>query len=326
MSLQNLKFVVNEKPYCVWDFDLKNKNREFIQNFEVNHFEFLSNLFENLWNNEEDDNNKQALSIEIRRSYSLALETFFSILGAALQAPDCIPGYLAKYRLSDLRNLVKRIYNSEKFLSRFDLENFDFISISKFIHFIEIDDEKKLNQIVEQYGILWKRFAQDFLDDKLSKEYNSMKHGFRTKSGGFSVSIGKQKPPNKSADPKDMKSFGGSTYGAQYFLDENYDKSGMNFTLSINLQNWNPENFINGLQLISFSLNNIFSFLKQFENFCSGETKYIVPSDLSGFDAPWKIPIPAANVAIKEKFDSKCIKLCSKDDILKNMKIKYTRT
>jgi hypothetical protein len=53
---------------------------------------------------------------------------------------------------------------------------------------METDIEFK-TKIEISFSSLWKHFAEDFLRDGFSEEYNSIKHGFRLRIGGFSLAM-----------------------------------------------------------------------------------------------------------------------------------------
>jgi len=48
----------------------------------------------------------QRAAVALRSAYSHALETFFALLFAAIQAPDCVPAWLALYQPAELVALV----------------------------------------------------------------------------------------------------------------------------------------------------------------------------------------------------------------------------
>jgi len=58
-------------------------------------------------------------AIALRMAYSQGLETLFAFLGAAVQAPDCVVGYLLRYENRDLNSLIDKIrHNSRRAAGR----------------------------------------------------------------------------------------------------------------------------------------------------------------------------------------------------------------
>ena len=98
-------FAIDEKPYCIWDPDLDELNLEFICGIDSEYWAFLADTY--LAAGTTDDRKQQA-ALAMRASYCQGLETFFALLFATLQAPDCVVGWMHKYELGDLRKLVKK--------------------------------------------------------------------------------------------------------------------------------------------------------------------------------------------------------------------------
>lgn len=306
------RFAVDENAFCVWDLDLEQKNKEFIQDFNTKFFDFLSGMYHNHWENENNEKAKQYLSFMIRTSYSHALESLFSLMCATIQAPDCVYGWLNKYRITDLRNLVLKIKNKQPIYTKLNLENISFISISDLFHPFDIKDKKKNRLMKKKFADLWLRYANDFLDEKISKEYNNIKHGFRAKNGGFEITISSDK---KFTDSK-VHSFGGSKYGSTFFSLEKIGESNTNSTVLRNFQNWEPLNFMYALQSISWSISNIIAFLKLILKFDKSSVKFVGPSDLESFNEPFKRVVKVSNASIKEEFKIDQMRILSKDEIL----------
>ncbi len=89
--MQYSKFVVDELPFCVWEWDLRDRNLEFINDFDPAYFKYLANVHRQSFETEE---HKQHAGLSLRTSYVHGLETFFAILFATIQAPDCVIGWL----------------------------------------------------------------------------------------------------------------------------------------------------------------------------------------------------------------------------------------
>ncbi len=107
MTLQNTIIVVNDEPYCIWEVDLEKRNLEFIEGIDVDYFEYLLNLHLNA-----EDEKRAAIALRITLHH--AVETFFSLLGAYIQAPDCAYAWVAKCHTEELRSLIKKVVDGDQ--------------------------------------------------------------------------------------------------------------------------------------------------------------------------------------------------------------------
>ena len=113
----NCSFAVDNRPHCVWNLDLPNRNRAFLSRLDPGHFEYLAECHSQGL----DGPNQTRAVIAICFTYCHALEAFFSLLFAGLQAPHCVPGWLQSYTLGDLRSLISKVENGRAILSRIRL-------------------------------------------------------------------------------------------------------------------------------------------------------------------------------------------------------------
>ena len=254
--------VVDDTPYCFWDWDIKGKNIDFIKHFDPKYFEYLAAMHYRIIDSEDSDNKeKQYSSIAIRNAYSHALETLFALMGAMFQAPDCVAGWLKKYKTVELYSLVKKIHRNQKFRKKIILSEYSWKGISETVHQFKLEDETKTREIKDNFAAFWQRLANDFLDKEFQSEYNSIKHGYRVQPGGFKLAFGLQTEFGKPAPPEKMQLLGGSDYGSTFFIEEYPAGDKNNIWLRRKSRNWLPKNFVHALNLISMSIENIKSFL-----------------------------------------------------------------
>ena len=296
--MQHSKFAVDESPFCVWEQDLRERNLEFINNLDPTYFKYLANIHRGFL---DIDEHKQNAALSLRTSYLHGLETFFSILFATIQAPDCLIGWLAKYQLKDLRNLVQKIQNSESVHSKLRIKPITWqTTAERILSFASFaDTTEQQNRIKEQFAAAWALFAHDFSDEKGTEEYNSIKHGFRIKTGGFHLGIAREDTPGIPAPLERMQLLGGSDFGSSFFIPERIDDPKeadkdtgylkRHFRVRRNFHNWAPETSFYGLHLLSISLQNILSFLKMIHGVDPTSIEFSWPSDESLFEAPWSM-------------------------------------
>ena len=313
MKLEFYKFVIDEMPYCVSMWDLSKRNEEFIDRFDPGYFEYLSSTYCQTIASKESNRDRHYGAVALRAAYSHGLETLFAILGATLQAPHCVAGWLMKYSTQNLISLVQKIHTHKKILTLFRMDEVSWKGVADLVfHHFALDDEQDTSKIKASFARSWQRLAAEFLDQKNRDENNSIKHGFRLNPGGFQLAFGIQKDPKVPA--KKLESLGGSEFGSTSFSKQRFDK--YNFHLIKNHRNWVPENFVNGLTLISGSIRNITSFLKLVNGKDPKEVRFRWPTNESDFDAPWALSSGVTDFKLDPVLSKENLKLFSKEDIL----------
>jgi hypothetical protein len=282
-DIQYARFAVNEKPYCLWDLDIHASNLDFINSIDPRYFEHIANLHGQFLEGEE----KQYAAIALRIAYSHGLENLFALLCATVQAPDCIVGWLLKYQNIDLYEVIKKISERRAIYSRLRARpvTWDVIANLIFSYLKTGDDEKDL-RIRNSFARLWARFATDYLNVNHASEYNSIKHGLRVKMGGSYFALGVEATPGVPPPSDRMRIVGQSEFGSSFFISDKLH-DGRNFSIRHHTLNWNPQNFIYGLRLISFSITNVLGFLKIFYGVPANEVQFSWHSGDSIYQEPW---------------------------------------
>jgi len=325
MFLEGSKFVVDEKPYCAWEISLIKNNQSFIKKIEPKYFKYLSNVNFNIFKNDKDELNHQFAALSLRIAYSHALETFFALLFSALQAPDCISGWLKKYAINDLINLINKVSTRKKILSKIELESFTWRGIANTIfQNVKFEDEENTLKYKEKFGILWKLLSNDFIDTKIREEYNSLKHGFRITPGGFGIAVGLQDAPDIPAPPERMKTIGYSKFGSTFPIEEKLWDKDPNFRLKKLSRNWEVENFFHALNLISLSISNVQVFIKLINGIDPTECKFEYPQSLEYFDEPWKRSVGINDSSFDVPVSLASIPRITKEEILNVYYLKNT--
>ncbi len=291
-DIQYRVFAVGKTSHCAWGWDLDERNREFIKQIDPEYFEYLCHTHVE----HADGDNSQRAAIALRSGYHLALETLFSLMGAVLQAPDCVPGWILKASTSDIRDVTSQLMNDKMQLC---------IKWNQVPNSVGFNDLAKLvfqhtgwasedgGSTIDEFGDLWGRLAHDFLDSYSIREYNSIKHGFRARSGGFGIRVGLEEEYGVPCPPEKMKDLGGSQFGTSFFSAELLQgapkmRSDPNFMLRRHSINWLPENNAGRLWLAVMSLQNIKSFLLCSAGAEPKTVKFYRPENSTDFSAPWQ--------------------------------------
>lgn len=316
MPLQNTIIVVNEEPYCIWEVDLKKRNIEFIESIDVDYFEYLLNIHANA----EDE--KRA-SVALKSALHHAVETFFSLLGAYIQASDCVYAWVAKCSNKELRSLVRKIVEcNPSTYTNLNLDEVNFDSLAELIFQCYMPDTERGDVTKTLFSKFWHRMAQEYLDEKNIDEYNSLKHGFRVRSGGFSLAIGKQAEKGVRVSVDEMASLGGSQYGASYFKLETVGETKNNRSLrsrKVSL-NWSVEKVALQLQLICMSITNIVSALKIINDVDASECKFVRPIEDVDFEKPWSFSTGVTSCSMGFVIDEIQVVSATKGELIEALK------
>jgi hypothetical protein len=150
-----------------------------------------------------------------------------------------------------------------------------------------MESPQREKEVTEGFATLWRRFASDFLDPMFREEFNSIKHGFRIHPGGFSVAIGAENEPGVRAPIARMKLLGKSDFGSSFLSKEKIGDLSHHIRFIRKHRNWNPEDMIWGINLISISIGNIISTMKILNGTSAEQVMYSWPQDPKSLQEPW---------------------------------------
>lgn len=280
--------VIDESPYCVWDWELSKLDNDFLSGLNPAYFEYIAQShFEHL-----DGANAQHAALAIRMNYSLALEALMSLLCAIVQAPDCVVGWLHKYRNDELDIVVAKITKRQKVMSKLNLPELSWNALASYImQVVPIPDVEKKERLVADFGTFWTRVAYDFLENDNRREYNSIKHAFRVKAGGVTISAGIEEIPGVACPPEQMKAMGGSRFGSSFYWCEPVEGvEKCNLRVLSASRNWVPKALAHRIILIGMSMQNVLSFLKMMKGADPTKQEFRWPGEPEFFAECWRSP------------------------------------
>ena len=307
-----IPFVVNEKAYAFWDNDIQELNLRFINQIDSEYFEYIAQLNLSLLNGEGNEKKtRQHAAMNMRIAYSQGLEVLFSFIFAAIQAHDCIIGWFLKYRNQDLLDIAEKFRDGKEIYTKLALPVSNFRDFANIV-FAGVERDRYSKKI-EQFGYLWNHFFKDFLDEKIDKEYNSLKHGLRVEMGGRQYLMGLPEFKGKPVENQQWRVVSQSEFGTAFFISEQIDKT-PNHIVHRHSRNWHPENYFHGLMLISTSIKNILVLLNKI-NGSKKDVNYYFPNDEYFSELPWAV---ANTVCLTRHstIDTNKIPLLTKEDIL----------
>jgi hypothetical protein len=247
--------------------------------------------------------------VALRTNYGHALETFFGLLAASVQAPHCPLGWILQYAPGDVPKVIRKIHQDEHVLARVPLPPTNrWAALSATINSFKHDDPGEDARIKRLFADTWALLAHDYVDEIGGDEFNSIKHGLRVKPGGFSLQIGAS--PDESAAPLiDSR----SEFGTRFFHRESLGDA-INFYAKDAARNWSPKALAVRTELLCVSINNIVSFLRLQLGASAHSVRFHwpVPIDQPALELAWKqdfivqsmvggIPIELAPSALQKK-------------------------
>lgn len=282
--MQNTIFLVNEEPYCLWGFDLQERNDEFLKGLDADYFDYCLKAHV-------DTEDEQRSSVALRITLHHSLETLFSLIGAYVQAPDCTYAWLTKCSTPDLRALVSRVDRGcLDIFTKLNISPVSWTNVAGAVFQTYMPGTDKQRRTIELFSNAWARLAHDFQDQNHIDEYNSLKHGFRVRRGGFSLAVGIE-PTYGVPPPNDkMHLVGESDFGTSFLKIESLgtDKKNRSIRARRTSVNWSIERVVLSLQLVHMSLNNVISALRIINGWKASECKFLRPENDEDFDAPWQ--------------------------------------
>ena len=306
-------FAIDDRPQCCWGAHLPEQNVEFLNRLDPMFFSYLSKLHEPALGTDD----RQRAAIALRLAYGHALETFFALLFAGLQAPGCVPGWISRYRISDVPTLVEKVMSEQPFPSRIQLGETSWEGIATVV-FAHLEDTPSgtRDSVTARLARVWERFAADYLCENRTREFNSIKHGLRVGAGGFEVLIGQEPVPGVRPPHHARSSLGGSDYGSSFFVPIPIEQTRRGFRLDQHSLNWDPAAHARGLELLAMSISDVVSFLK-LQLSVSEREPYVYPATDESADAPWADIIGVTSMALNPTFDGSRVRDFTDDEILR---------
>ena len=313
-------FAVGDEPHCVWARDLAERNMQFLDGIDGDYFRYIADTHQEHLAND----HAQRAAIALRTNYYLSLETLFGLIGAALQAPDCAVGWVHRVRSEQLRAIVQSL---SKRAMTFPIKwqpmgPLGFDKIAQLV-FDATTWAHQGDGTVERFAVLWARLAADFLDPQTIAEYNGIKHGFRVRSGGFSLRVGTEHQYGVPPPEEEMGDWRGGLFGSSFYSADpigSRSNRGPHFTLRQHSLNWLPDNTIGRMLLAAMSIKNVRSFLTIVNGRKAGEAAFDRPGNSADFDLPWERSPGITSFSLDLTVGEKDIYRASKKELLDILK------
>ncbi|WP_105199857.1 hypothetical protein [Pseudoalteromonas sp. T1lg10] len=291
--MKNNIFVVNNEPFCLWDEDLKDRNKEFLSGIDTEYFSLFVDMFESNRTNER-------AALALRTAFHHALETLFSLIGALIQAPNCPYAWIAKYKTHQLKSFVERVNKEETdIFTSLNIERVTWTNLAQTVFIGFNKNTERYKEVVGLYSELWAKLANEFLKSVHHDEYNSIKHGLRIRSGGTALDIATSMEgafSEKKFEPYIYSENGTTTLKLERISSKDDERS---LRVTRSSVNWSAQKTALILQLVIYSIHNVVAKLKSINEPKIDELTYLMPDDDKSFTAPWEHASGNASIKIK---------------------------
>lgn len=257
-------FVTGVRPAVCWGYDLAGDNARFLETLDAEYFGFVARDCAARLEDEAalDRAERLRVATTLRVAYGQAAEMLMALLAATAQIPTFPMGWMLRYQNRDLREVVAAIASGRPFHHLLVERPATWSTMSALVHSYIPEPTERLG-LVDKVATFWGRMARQFLSDHHQNEYNALKHGLRVMPGGFSIAFGIEKTSSQPAAPEDMKSLGGSQFGATYVVPVQIDGAAKHhFRISRESRNWSYEALAIDLQLMAQSMANVIGCLR----------------------------------------------------------------
>jgi len=282
VPVQYVQFAVVDRPACVWGLDIEDDNLRFLKGFDPTFFLYQAEAH----SSPPDKDSRSHAALALRLNYGMAVEALFALLGAVVQAPDCVFGWLSLYKNEDLRELVGRVTSGKSLrtLQPFRPCTWETIS-SVLLSPLRGEDAAQHATFTALFAKSWAGFAEHLLSAEATLEYNSLKHSFRVQPCGFTIDVSHQGASILKSE---------SELGHAFPYVKQMAGRKMHFDVKNAAMSLEPEMSIASLKIISCSINNAIAFARDRAGDKTSDLKILLP-DLELFQHAWQPKAPIAS-------------------------------
>ncbi len=275
IDLESAKFVVLDRPVCIWDPTLSETNRQFLRGLDPAFYVHQANLLQSGLSEHDarsiKNPNDRFSALALRIQFGMALESMFALLGAVIQAPDCVFGWLSVYQNSDLVGLVQRITDHGSLRTRKPFRPATWENISRLL-LQPLAEESPDNheRLSRQFSDTWYHFARFYCDPIRAREYNCLKHSFRISPVGIKITFTHEDEEFFTSE---------CAIGHRFpYLKKNPNRK-FDYSISHASVALEPECYAAGMVIAALSINNAISFARTWTGDIESERKVLFPSN-----------------------------------------------
>ncbi|MCQ4166387.1 hypothetical protein [Tahibacter harae] len=302
-----------EEPYCLWEGNVRERNKQFLDGLDPDYFEFLFQAYMAA-----EDERRAMVALQMGLHH--ATEVMFSLLGAIVQAPHCTYAWIGKCSNQGLRELVERVNRRAELLNPYpELRRISWDAIAGIVMRAYRTGTQRQAQMIQGFADFWRRLANAFINTSEIEQYNALKHGFRVRSGGFKLAIALEDPDTGKPGP--AQSMGGSDFGVTFFaLERIHGREKYQLRSKSTSVNWEMDRVVQQFQLVAMSIRNTVSALLVESGKLASECKFLCPEEVEDFSRPWHKSSGVTSASIDYELNEDGIPKLSRDELLKRLR------
>lgn len=183
VQVEYAKFAVLDRPACVWNSPVAETGAKFLAGVDPLFFAYQSRVHASILAEAEqsgDTSTALRASLALRLAHGAALEFLFAMVGAVMQAPHCVFGWLNLYKNDELLELVARLRTKRglKTLAPFRPPTIERV-VAVVLSPLERHDAPEHARVAPLFVRALNILAEEFTNRTSTREYNSLKHSFR---------------------------------------------------------------------------------------------------------------------------------------------------
>ena len=254
-------FCVLEKAYSVWGSDLREENDRFLRTISADFYEKFSQA-----QSKKDLEDATVRGIEsglTRLVWHHSLETLFCLIGACLQAPNCVFGYFSNCHNNGIREIAKSLLKKQRLKYTYaSLEDYSWEGIIKAVYeptpWVE-----ECPETIDYVARAFEAMAEAYLSDWHRLEYNSLKHGMRVATGPTSFKMANPKgqfdvPDGINIEARDSSHFTHTISSPNLTTGKRRN----HLIVERVIVGWSLDRTIKDIQLIAMMIRNVINLIK----------------------------------------------------------------
>src|SRR6266850_13225 len=155
-SMKCVSLLTGSRASVFWGEDLHLQNVEFLKNLDPGYFQFVADSCSDHLDDPTklDKPNRQRAALMLRIVHGQGVETLMALIGALAQSPQFPVGWMLRYRISELEEVIRAVSDEQPFLSLLKPKPVTWNSISALVH-NQLPDENQKQSMTAKFASFW---------------------------------------------------------------------------------------------------------------------------------------------------------------------------
>ncbi len=275
---------IGSRILALWSPTGMNQNLAYIRSLDPTYFLSIANAVASL------DEKREELhaSTYFRMARDQSAEMLFSLIASAIQSPAGTALWMTQYRNDELDAVLEAFEHTSQLLTLAGPRalSWNDVAVELTRHF-RTSEPATLDGFRQQHARFWSRLAREFLDPIARREFASIKHGLRVRSGGCEITITREITPGVKDPLATPIVSTGTGFGSSFIVPERIGTQKLHYCLSHQHRHWAPESLRMQLELIVNSIKNVLIHLR-IKNGDRELPDWTRPIDSEAFELCWQ--------------------------------------